>query len=61
VYLAAAILVGLVLYVALVMPALLFEAFNPVTTNMLALALCYVVLWLERYGAQRAPAFQAVS
>ncbi|UAW98351.1 DoxX-like family protein [Halopseudomonas nanhaiensis] len=52
VYLAAAALVGLVFYVAVVMPGLLAEAFNPVTTNLLALALCYVIVWLEAQASR---------
>lgn len=48
VYLAAAALVGLTLYVAAVMPGLLVEAFNPVSLNALAGVLCYVVICVER-------------
>ena len=47
VFLAALALVGLLIYVALLSPALLVEAFNPVTTNVLGLLLCYLILRLE--------------
>ncbi|MEH6565923.1 MAG: DoxX-like family protein [Halopseudomonas sp.] len=47
VWLAALALLGLLLYVAVLSPALLVEAFNPVTTNLLGLLLCYLILRLE--------------
>ncbi len=51
VYLAGAALIGLVFYVAAVMPGLLVEAFNPVSLNALAGVLCYVVVCVERRGS----------
>lgn len=47
VYVAAFALVALLVYVALLSPALLVEAFNPVTTNVPGLLLCYLILRLE--------------
>ncbi len=44
IYAAAASLVLLLLYVGLINPRLLIEAFNPVTTNILGLGLCYIIL-----------------
>ena len=41
-------LTGLLGYVAIFMPILLAEAFNPVTTNGLGLILCYLILKLEK-------------
>lgn len=46
--LAAALLVALLLDVALFTPELLVQAFNPVSTNLAALALCWVVWVAER-------------
>ena len=43
VYVAALLLVILLVDVVLVMPELLIEAFNPVSINTAALVLCYVV------------------
>jgi len=43
-------LVGLCLYVAVVLPSLLFEAFNPVTTNAALIALSYVLLKSSEHG-----------
>jgi uncharacterized membrane protein YphA (DoxX/SURF4 family) len=40
--LAAALLIGLLLDVALFSPHLLLQAFNPLSTNLAALALCWV-------------------
>lgn len=51
VYLAGAALIGLVFYVAAVMPGLLVEAFNPISLNALAGVLCYVVVCVERRGS----------
>lgn len=44
VYIAAISLVILLLYTAFLMPALLVEAFNPVSTNILGLVLCYITI-----------------
>ena len=43
-YLAVTSLLFLLLYVAVVMPVLLVEAFNPVTTNIMGLILCYLAI-----------------
>jgi len=53
VYAAAALLVVLLLDVALVKPALLAEAFNPVSINLVSLLLCYLVASTQRYLIQR--------
>jgi hypothetical protein len=45
--LAAFLLAGLLLDVALFAPGLLIEAFNPLSTNLLALCLCLVGWWAE--------------
>lgn len=47
IYIASALLILLLFYVALVNTELLFEAFNPVTTNLPALILCHIILHLE--------------
>ena len=47
VLLAAALLIALLLDVALMSPHLLLQAFNPLSTNLAALALCWVVWRLE--------------
>tara|TARA_R110000868_G_scaffold41077_1_gene140793 strand:+ start:14420 stop:14827 length:408 start_codon:yes stop_codon:yes gene_type:complete len=52
VYLAAFALITLLIYVALLSPALLVEAFNPVTTNLLGLLLCFLILRLESPALQ---------
>ena len=43
VYTAAVLLVLLLIDIALFMPSLLIEAFNPVSVNLAALALCYCI------------------
>ena len=45
--LAAALLAGLLLDVALFTPSLLVQAFNPLSTNLVALCLCLVGWWAE--------------
>lgn len=45
--LAALVLLGLLVDVALVAPTLLLDAFNPVTLNLAGIALC-VIAWLTR-------------
>jgi len=44
IFIAAFSLCILLLYVAILMPPLLVEAFNPVTTNILGLSLCYLII-----------------
>ncbi len=44
IYAAAASLILLLIYAGLISPGLLIEAFNPVTTNILGLGLCYIIL-----------------
>ncbi|KTT38239.1 DoxX family protein [Pseudomonas oryzihabitans] len=45
--LAAAVLLGLLVDVALVAPKLLMDAFNPVTLNLACISLC-AIAWLTR-------------
>jgi hypothetical protein len=49
IYAAAASLLGLLAYVAVMSPEFLVEAFNPVTTNILGIGLCYLILLTQRY------------
>ena len=49
IYAAAASLLGLLAYVAVMSPGFLVEAFNPVTTNILGMGLCYLILLTQRY------------
>lgn len=44
VYIAAGALIGLLLYVAVLQPELLIEAFNPVSTNLMGLIFCYLIM-----------------
>ncbi|QRY81818.1 DoxX family protein [Pseudomonas sp. PDNC002] len=55
-WLAAAALVGLLVDVALFAPELLLGAFNPVSTNIAALALCAIALLGERDAHRSRPA-----
>lgn len=55
VYVAIVLLIGLLLDVALVMPGLLAEAFNPVTLNLAALFVAYVVVTTQRPPAAAIP------
>lgn len=48
IYIAFILLGLLLLYVAIVNFKLLFEAFNPVTTNLPAMILCYIILRIEQ-------------
>ncbi len=48
VFMAVAILIGLLAYVIFFLPPLLVEAFNPLTTNLLGLVLCYLVISIEK-------------
>lgn len=52
VYVAGATLIALLLVVAVIMPSLLGGAFNPVTTNMLGLGLCYLI-WYSQAGQRK--------
>lgn len=47
VYIAAALLILLLFFVAIVMPVLLVGAFNPLSTNILGLALCCIIVISE--------------
>lgn len=49
IYLAALSLVSLLGYVAMFLPSLLIEAFNPMTTNLPAIFLCYLIVSIERH------------
>ena len=44
IYIAALALCCLLVFTAIVLPSLLIEAFNPVSTNILGLVLCYVTI-----------------
>ena len=48
IYAAAASLLGLLSYVAVMSPEYLVEAFNPVTTNVLGIGLCYLILLTQK-------------
>ncbi|MGS2718495.1 DoxX-like family protein [Eionea flava] len=48
VYIAAFSLMLLLAYVAFASPQLLVEAFNPVTTNIMGLGFCYIILLIYR-------------
>lgn len=50
IYAAAGALLGLLMYVAVMSPGYLIEAFNPVTTNILGLGLCYFILLTKNNG-----------
>ncbi|SJN32329.1 hypothetical protein CZ794_07520 [Psychrobacter sp. JB385] len=43
VYIAVIVLLLLLLFVSLVSPKYLIDAFNPVTTNVLGLGFCYLI------------------
>lgn len=49
VYVAMALLVALLVDVVIVMPDLLIEAFNPVTTNLTSIALAYIIIATQAY------------
>lgn len=44
IFLAVGVLIALLINVAIFSPALLIEAFNPVTLNIAAIALCFITL-----------------
>ena len=48
VYIAATILLLLLLFVAVASPMYLIGAFNPVTTNILGLGFCYLILFIDK-------------
>ena len=48
IYVAALMLILLLLFVALASPSYLIGAFNPVTTNILGLGFCYLILFIEK-------------
>jgi uncharacterized membrane protein YphA (DoxX/SURF4 family) len=48
IYAAAGALLGLLVYVAVMSPVYLVEAFNPVTTNILGIGLCYLILLTQK-------------
>jgi uncharacterized membrane protein YphA (DoxX/SURF4 family) len=48
IYAAAGALLGLLVYVAVMSPEYLVEAFNPVTTNILGIGLCYLILLTQK-------------
>lgn len=47
IYVAGVSLIALLLVVAVIMPSLLGAAFNPVTTNVLGLGLCYLIWYSQ--------------
>jgi hypothetical protein len=49
IYAAAGALLGLLVYVAVMSPEYLIDAFNPVTTNILGMGLCYVILLTQKH------------
>ena len=50
IYAAAGALLGLLAYVAIMSPSYLAEAFNPVTTNILGMGLCYLILLTQKHS-----------
>ncbi len=50
IYAAAGALLGLLAYVAIMSPSYLAEAFNPVTTNILGMGLCYLILLTQNHS-----------
>lgn len=48
IYAAAIALASLLIYVTTIQPHLLVEAFNPATTNILGLGLCYLTITLNK-------------
>ncbi len=52
VYLTSAALIGLLGYVAIFSPALLADAFNPVSTNLMGLAFCYLIIKSQKTTQQ---------
>ena len=48
VYIAVAILILLLLFVFVASPMYLIGAFNPVTTNILGLGFCYLILFVDK-------------
>lgn len=53
VYIAALALILLLIDVAIVMPSLLVEAFNPVSTNLMGLLLCYLVFYTQACASSK--------
>ena len=53
VYIAGFALIGLLLFVGIASPSYLAEAFNPVTTNLLGLGFCYLILWVGKHGSSK--------
>jgi uncharacterized membrane protein YphA (DoxX/SURF4 family) len=50
IYAAAGALLGLLAYVAVMSPRYLVDAFNPVTTNILGMGLCYLILITQKHS-----------
>ncbi len=50
IYAAAGALLGLLAYVAVMSPNYLVDAFNPVTTNILGMGLCYFILITQKHS-----------
>jgi uncharacterized membrane protein YphA (DoxX/SURF4 family) len=49
IYIAALVLLLLLLFVVFTSPQYLIEAFNPVTTNILGLGLCYLIVFCNKH------------
>ncbi|MBL4796125.1 MAG: DoxX-like family protein [Oleispira sp.] len=49
IYAAAGALLGLLAYVVVMSPSYLVDAFNPVTTNILGMGLCYLILLTQKH------------
>ena len=50
VYIAAILLAALLLYTAYVMPSLLVGAFNPMSTNISGLILCFIAIYSQHHS-----------
>ena len=48
IYIGALVLILLLLFVVFASPGYLIEAFNPVTTNVLGLGLCYLIIFCSK-------------
>lgn len=58
--LTAAVMIGLLAFVAMFQPVLLTAAFNPVTTNVAVVALSVVGLHLQHFAAPKLPKSSAL-
>ena len=51
-YIAGIVLIALLVDISIMMPQLLIEAFNPVSTNIASLALCYIAILTQSMAYQ---------